>query len=213
MFCECGCGQRTKIATKNVRGNGWVKGQPQRFVNAGHSLRIPLLVKLGRKVEQRGECLVWTGAVHRSTGHARIVVDGHNMQVHRLMWEHEKGLSLKGRKIFNVCGNLLCVKPVHWLLSDENAAQRFLKFVRQVEDGCWEWVGALDYGGYAVFQLNDETLRAHRWWYDYHNGPIPAGYQVHHVCRNPRCVNLGHLEALSPVEHKAAHSAGVSNAR
>ncbi len=35
-FCECGCGQKTKLAWRTA--NGFVKGQPQRFIR-GHSRR------------------------------------------------------------------------------------------------------------------------------------------------------------------------------
>lgn len=35
-LCECGCGQRTSIATQNDIARGAVKGQPRRFVH-GHT--------------------------------------------------------------------------------------------------------------------------------------------------------------------------------
>jgi very-short-patch-repair endonuclease len=34
VFCECGCGQRTKLATVNHRARGWVRGQPQQYTPA-----------------------------------------------------------------------------------------------------------------------------------------------------------------------------------
>jgi hypothetical protein len=37
-LCECGCGQRTDVATRTDRRWGQVKGQPLRFI-AGHNLR------------------------------------------------------------------------------------------------------------------------------------------------------------------------------
>lgn len=37
-FCMCGCGQRTKIATQTWAAQGYVKGQPRRFVK-GHNGR------------------------------------------------------------------------------------------------------------------------------------------------------------------------------
>lgn len=33
--CECGCGQRTAIASQNNTRDGWVKGEPLRFIS-GH---------------------------------------------------------------------------------------------------------------------------------------------------------------------------------
>lgn len=35
MFCECGCGERTKLAGQSNTQLGWIKGQPIRFI-AGH---------------------------------------------------------------------------------------------------------------------------------------------------------------------------------
>jgi len=31
-LCECGCGQKTKLANKTLKSRGWVKGQPLRFI-------------------------------------------------------------------------------------------------------------------------------------------------------------------------------------
>ena len=39
-FCQCGCGQPTRIAPRNHKANGWVKGQPIRYVH-GHHRRTP----------------------------------------------------------------------------------------------------------------------------------------------------------------------------
>lgn len=37
MFCECGCGEETNIATKTDTAKGWIKGKPYRFVR-GHAV-------------------------------------------------------------------------------------------------------------------------------------------------------------------------------
>ncbi|MCH8180217.1 MAG: HNH endonuclease [Proteobacteria bacterium] len=38
-FCQCGCGQKTRIPTTNATAKGWVKGVPLKFIN-GHSMRL-----------------------------------------------------------------------------------------------------------------------------------------------------------------------------
>ena len=37
-YCRCGCGEKTTVSPSTVRRNGWVKGEPRRFVN-GHQNR------------------------------------------------------------------------------------------------------------------------------------------------------------------------------
>jgi hypothetical protein len=45
------------------------------------------------------------------------------------------------------------------------------------------------------------TLYVHRWMYENFVGPIPADLQLDHLCRNARCINPEHLEAVSPREN------------
>jgi len=40
-LCECGCGQATTIAQRNLTRRGWIKGQPKRFL-AGHTTAYAL---------------------------------------------------------------------------------------------------------------------------------------------------------------------------
>ena len=41
----------------------------------------------------------------------------------------------------------------------------------------------------------------HRLAYERFIGPIPLGYQIDHLCRNPSCFNPEHLEAVLPSEN------------
>lgn len=64
--------------------------------------------------------------------------------------------------------------------------------------GCWLWLGALTRDGYGVMHFNGRSTKAHRWSYETFVGPIPAGLELDHLCRNRACVNPTHLE---PVTH------------
>jgi len=68
---------------------------------------------------------------------------------------------------------------------------------------CWLWVGAYkstadDSGaGYGSFSVNGKSVPAHRWMYEFINGPLPAGYEPDHLCRVHACVRPDHLEGVT----------------
>lgn len=75
---------------------------------------------------------------------------------------------------------------------------RFAAAYRESESGCWEWQHSLDRKGYGRFRARDgRSCMAHRWAYSTMRHPIPATLVLDHLCRNPRCVNPWHLEAVS----------------
>ena len=67
-----------------------------------------------------------------------------------------------------------------------------------VEGDCWIWTKATTWNGYGLSALNGKKTTAHRVMYGLHNGPIPDGLELDHLCRNRLCVNPEHLE---PVTH------------
>lgn len=78
---------------------------------------------------------------------------------------------------------------------------RFLEKVSQT-DGCWTWGGYVDPKGYGVFGINSRQLvKAHRFSYELHVGPIPEGMQLDHLCRVRHCVNPAHLEPVTNREN------------
>ena len=79
-----------------------------------------------------------------------------------------------------------------------NEVDRFMAKVRvDHESGCWIWIAARWPDGYGAFRSGDRKVRAHRWSYVHHKGPIPDGLILDHLCRNPSCVNPYHLEAVT----------------
>lgn len=79
--------------------------------------------------------------------------------------------------------------------------------------GCWEWTGARGSDGYGHWTHGEKTVRVHRYAYEQLIGPIPSGMQIDHLCRNLKCVNPAHLEAVTKQENQRRGIKGVMTTR
>lgn len=83
-----------------------------------------------------------------------------------------------------------------------DANERFLsKAFPEPNSGCWLWDGPTDGKGYGFFKFQNRSVRAHRYSYELHKGPIPFGLMIDHKCCNRTCVNPSHLEVVTAKEN------------
>ena len=78
---------------------------------------------------------------------------------------------------------------------------RFIEKVEFSADGCWNWTGYVKPNGYGQFFFDGDLRYAHRVAHALFIGPIPDGLNIDHLCRNKRCVNPAHLEAVTQREN------------
>lgn len=80
--------------------------------------------------------------------------------------------------------------------------------------GCWLFQGKQDHDGYGQVYFDQRKVNgkrkhrrksAHRAFWEEKNGPVPAGFELHHDCRVRRCVNDAHLILLTPEAHSGLH--------
>lgn len=76
---------------------------------------------------------------------------------------------------------------------------------------CWNWNGYVTNSGYGQFRFEGKTQKAHRVSYILEHGAIPNGLVIDHLCKNKRCVNPKHLEAVSQKENVNRGLAGKVN--
>lgn len=87
----------------------------------------------------------------------------------------------------------------------DRVRSRFERFVLKDQDSCWEWIGYISPHGYGMFGVHRggkwQKIGAHRISYELYVGPIPDGLQIDHLCRNRKCVNPKHIEAVTKREN------------
>lgn len=77
---------------------------------------------------------------------------------------------------------------------------------KDAASGCWNWTGATTRGGYGTYRTMGMATTAHRVAYMAWVGDVPPGMELDHLCKNTRCVNPEHLEAVTHAENVARAS-------
>lgn len=117
-LCECGCGERTRLAPQTRSALGWVQGQPIRFVR-GHEGRGRPAHNRKSDVdyvpEDRGfttPCWIWAGGTSED-GYGRAWANGRQIPAHRHYYELHVGPIPEGLVLDHLCRIPSCVNPGH----------------------------------------------------------------------------------------------------
>lgn len=93
--------------------------------------------------------------------------------------------------------------------------ERLLSRIEHVNE-CWIYTGAKGSQGYGKLSHNGKAMDAHRVSWLVHNGDIPVGIVVMHICDVKACVNPTHLKLgtqadnIKDMHTKRRHAHGKS---
>ena len=95
-------------------------------------------------------------------------------------------------------------------LIKKTVLERFVGFVEESDEGCWDWIGSKNSHGYGAMTIDKKSIGAHRVSYRIFNGSLEKGKVIDHICRNRKCVNPDHLRLVSQWTNSIENSNGVS---
>lgn len=70
----------------------------------------------------------------------------------------------------------------------------------EIVGDCWEYQGHL-FREYGYYKYEGKNYPVHRMSYKVYVGEIPDDLVIDHLCRNHRCINPEHLEAVTSKEN------------
>ena len=59
---------------------------------------------------------------------------------------------------------------------------------------------------YFRHSVGHTTILMHKYFWEYYNGKIPKGYDIHHIDRNRANNDISNLQLLTRAEHKQLHA-------
>ena len=149
-------------------------------------------------------CYLWQLSLD-TRGGGRVKLNGRMHSVRRL------ALELAGRatdgNVSPSCGYPRCWNPQHLGPATKPPGRPPAEVCDHVlsqvlpRGTCLWFPGAKTNDGYGQVHLGGKTVQVHRLVYEQCKGPIPEGLHIDHLCYNPACVNIEHLEPVTQAEN------------
>lgn len=195
-YCHCGCGKTTEVATRTIKGAGWVKGQPRPYVSR-HSFalnRRPRALK-DRSSEIAEHKAKWERE-HPSIPYGSCCCGcGETTPLARQT--HTVEQTVKGQPRRYIQGHY-----------DRRQGPDYFVEDRGYTTPCWVWRHCAGGNGYGQLAHEGKKWLAHRLYYTRYRGPLPDGSDLDHVCVSTPphlgttlCVNPDHLEVVTHAEN------------
>jgi hypothetical protein len=83
----------------------------------------------------------------------------------------------------------------------ESVEDRIARKVTKMPTGCHVWTGKRLPAGYGNIKYKGRIQYVHRVAWELENGEIPEGLVIDHLCKNPSCVRVSHLEVVTQREN------------
>lgn len=123
-FCQCGCGERTAIATSNDKRFGVVVGKPRLYLRGHQNRRGPTYA-----IDPDTGCWIWTGGLD-TRGYGHFKINGRMVLAHRWTYEQFHGTIPPGMDLHHTCENRRCVNPNHLVPLTRKAHRRLCYTVK-----------------------------------------------------------------------------------
>ncbi len=113
-FCQCGCGQRTRISHKTDNRAGWIKGHPLRFIYGHNVTKVNSIQNIWDRVNvgTPDECWLWTTS-RDSHGYGIFSGNYRKIRVTRCVYDLCYGIKNPKSEICHACDVPLCCNPLH----------------------------------------------------------------------------------------------------
>jgi len=94
------------------------------------------------------------------------------------------------------------------------AEMRFwIKVDKRGEQDCWPWLASKTKFGHGQFYSCGAVRGAHIFAYELQYGKVPEGQEIHHICKNPSCVNPLHLTPLTKSKHTSLQFLDITHCK